>query len=75
MDFRVIFKEPFLEDLERIVKRIAVHDPTAAHKFGNLVVETCERLCFFPERHPRLRQRPNIRRVLIKNFYKVFLRG
>jgi hypothetical protein len=30
MDFKVIFKDTFLADLERIVRLIAVHNPAAA---------------------------------------------
>ena len=33
MDFKVIFKDPFLEDLERIVRLIAAREPTAARRF------------------------------------------
>ncbi len=74
MDFKVIFKESFLEDLEIIVRRIAVHDPTAAVRFGETVIKTSENLSFFPERHPRVRQRWEIRRFIIKEHFKVFYR-
>ena len=40
MDFKVIFKDPFLEDLERVVRLIAARDPTAAHRFGEIVVQS-----------------------------------
>ena len=74
MDFKVVFKDTFLADLERIVKLIAVHNPAAACKFGDLIVQTGEGLSFFPERHPKVRQRPGVRRFIFKRYYKVFYR-
>ena len=74
MDFKVIFKDTFLADLERIVRLIAVHNPGAALKLGELIVQTGESLSFFPERHPRVRQRPGVRRFIVKKYFKVFYR-
>ena len=74
MDFKVIFKDTFLADLERIVRSIAVHNPDAALKLGNLIVQTGESLSFFPERHPKVRQRPGVRRFIVRKYYKVFYR-
>jgi plasmid stabilization system protein ParE len=74
MDFKVIFKDTFLADLERIVRLIAVHNPAAAIKLGELIIQTSESLCFFPERHPKVRQRPGVRRFIVKKYYKVFYR-
>jgi plasmid stabilization system protein ParE len=31
-------------------------------------------LSFFPERHPRVRQRPGVRRFVVKKYFKVFYR-
>jgi toxin ParE1/3/4 len=74
MDFKVVFKDTFLADLERIVRLIAVHNPGAARKLGELIVQTGESLSFFPERHPRVRQRPGVRRFVVKKYFKVFYR-
>jgi plasmid stabilization system protein ParE len=74
MDFKVIFKDTFLEDLERIVRSIAVHSPSAACKLGGLVIQSGENLCFFPERHPKVRQRPGVRRYIVKKYFKMFYR-
>ena len=74
MDYKVIFKDTFLADLERIVRLIAVHNPDAALKLGELIVQTGESLSFFPERHPRVRQRPGVRRFIVKKYFKVFYR-
>jgi plasmid stabilization system protein ParE len=74
MDYRVIFKDTFLADLERIVRFIAVHNPSAARKLGDMILESAESLCFFPERHPKIRQRPGVRRFIVKKYFKVFYR-
>ena len=74
MDFRVIFKGAFLADLERIVRSVAVHNPSAARKLGDLIIQSGESLCFFPERHPKVRQRPGVRRFIVKKYFKVFYR-
>ena len=74
MDFKVIFKDTFLADLEQIVKSIALHNPGAAYKLGEQIVHFAESLSFFPERHPRVRQRPGVRRFIVKKHYKVFYR-
>jgi plasmid stabilization system protein ParE len=74
MDFKVIFRETFIEDLERIVRRIAVHNPQAARRLGEMIIDRSERLSFFPERHPKVRQRPGIRRFIVRNYFKVFYR-
>ncbi len=74
MDFKVIFRETFIEDLKRIVSSIAVHNPDAAQKLGEMIIETSETLSFFPQRHPKVRQRPGIRRFVVKKYFKVFYR-
>jgi len=74
MDFKVIFKDTFLADLEVIVRVIAVHNPEAARKLGVLIIQTAESLSFFPERHPQVSQRPGIRRFIVKKYFKVFYR-
>ncbi len=74
MDFKVIFKETFIQDLEQIVLRIAADNPTAASRLGNLIISQCESLSFFPERYPKIRQRPAIRRFVLRKNFKVFYR-
>jgi toxin ParE1/3/4 len=74
MDFKIIFKDTFLEDLEGIIKSIAVHDPSAARRLGEAMIARAERLNFFPERYPKLRQRPQIRRFIVGHHFKVFYR-
>lgn len=74
MDFKVIFNDSFLEDLHRIVRWIAVDNPQAARKLGETIVQTAEGLTFFPERYPRVRRRPEIRRFIVHRNFKVFYR-
>jgi plasmid stabilization system protein ParE len=74
VDYKVIFKDTFLADLEHIVKGIAVHNPPAARKLGDMIIESGESLSFFPERHPKVRQRPGVRRFIVKKYFKVFYR-
>ena len=74
MDFKVIFKDTFLDDLERIVRHIAAHNPLAARKLGEMIIQTAESLDFFPERYPKVRERPGIRRFVVKSHFKVFYR-
>jgi plasmid stabilization system protein ParE len=68
------FSDGLLTDLEGIVKSIAVHNPAAAVHLGELIIKTAERLSFFPERHPRVQQRPGVRRCIVKKHFKIFYR-
>lgn len=74
MDYKVIFKDTFIADLDRIVRRIAADNPIAAQNVGELAIRMAETLNIFPERYPRVRQRPYIRRFIVKKYYKVFYR-
>lgn len=72
MDFKVVFRESFLHDLRRIVESVAAHDQRAAARLGSLIVSRAEKLSFFPERYPRVRQRRNMRRFVVSKYFKVF---
>jgi len=74
MEFKVIFKDSFLADLKGLLRWIAPHDPAAARRLGETLVRAAEQLRFFPERHPRIRQRPAIRRFIAGKHFKVFYR-
>jgi toxin ParE1/3/4 len=74
MDFKVVFKDSFLEDLERIVRAVAVDNPGAARKLGEVIIRAGESLSFFPERYPQVRQRPGIRRYVVRRHFKIFYR-
>jgi plasmid stabilization system protein ParE len=47
MDFKVIFRDTFLDDLELVVRSIAAQNPTAARKLGELIISASESLSFF----------------------------
>lgn len=72
MDFKVIFRDSFLEDLESLLRLIAAENPAAANKLGNKIVAKADELRFFPERYPRVRQRRNVRRFIVQRYFKVF---
>ena len=74
MDFKVEFKDSFVNDLEQIVRRIAAHNPDAARNLGNLILDRCESLSFFPERYPKVRLRRGIRRFVVRKNFKIFYR-
>jgi len=74
VDYKVEFKEPFLDDLGQIVVAIAGENAEAARRLGEMIVTASEALEFFPQRHPRIRQRPEIRRFIVARYWKVFYR-
>jgi toxin ParE1/3/4 len=74
MDFKVIFGDIFLADLEEIIRFIAAENPTAARRLGEMIVRTGESLGYLPERYPRVRQRPQIRRFIVRKHFKIFYR-
>jgi toxin ParE1/3/4 len=74
MDYEVIFTTPFVADLERIIRWIAADNPAAALRLGERLIQAGESLGFFPERHPRVRQRPGVRRMIVQRHFKIFYR-
>lgn len=74
MDYKVDFKDSFIEDLEGIVCALAVEHAEAARNLGDLIVGASEGLAFFPERYPRVRRRPELRRFIVGRYFKVFYR-
>lgn len=74
MVFKVIFSETFLSDLEKTVRFIAAENPAAARRLGDMILRAGESLSFFPERHSRVRQRPQVRRLIVRKYFKVFYR-
>lgn len=74
MDYKVDFRDSFIEDLGAIVRAIAAENSEAAGHLGELIVAAGESLEFFPHRHPRVRNRPSLRRFIVAQHYKVFYR-
>lgn len=50
MDFKVFLSEEALSDLEQVIAYIAPHDPDAAARMGNRLLDTAFSLGSFPER-------------------------
>ena len=50
MDFKVLLSHEALSDLEQIVAYIAYHNPTAAGRVGNQLLDTAFSLNSQPER-------------------------
>lgn len=48
MDFKVIFRDTFIDDLGRIVRAIAIHNREAAQHLGESIIARAEKLNFFP---------------------------
>jgi addiction module RelE/StbE family toxin len=74
MDFKVVFCDTFLKDLEHIVKSIALQNTAAARQLGERIIQASERLSFLPERHPLVKQRPGVRRLIVRKYFKIFYR-
>jgi len=52
MNFKVIFRDTFMDDLGFIVRSIATHNAEAARLLGESIIARAEKLSFFPERYP-----------------------
>ena len=63
MDFQVFLSDDALTDLERIVAYIAPHNPVAAERLGNQLLDAALALNTFPERG---RVVPESRRVELR---------
>jgi plasmid stabilization system protein ParE len=74
MDFKLIFKDSFVNDLQQIIVAIAEINPDVARKLGDSIISKAESLVFFPERFPLVRQRRGIRRLIVMEHFKVFYR-
>ena len=74
MDYKVVYKETFLSDLEEVLKRMAAKNPETARRLGVAILRTSESLNSFPERFPRVRNRPGVRRFVQQKYFKVFYR-
>jgi plasmid stabilization system protein ParE len=61
MDWQVVFSTRSKTDLQKIVEYIARDDPTAAHRFGLLLIAKAESISHAPEGGIRLVERPGTR--------------
>jgi toxin ParE1/3/4 len=75
MDFQVVWTDPALADLEEIVVYISQHDPAAAGRVGNDIVDHAETLRTFPfigPTYPRGSRGGN--REIVCGNYRIFYR-
>jgi toxin ParE1/3/4 len=75
MDYKVIFSEPSIEDLENIVRFIARDNPQAAAEFGAKLIASVRNLAIFPRlgRVVPEKNDENIREIVFKS-YRIFYR-
>jgi plasmid stabilization system protein ParE len=75
MDYKIVFSDPSIEDLENIVRFIAQDNPQAAARFGAKLIESVRNLAAFPRlgRVVPEKNDENIREIIFKS-YRVFYR-
>jgi toxin ParE1/3/4 len=75
MDYKIIFSDPSIEDLENIVRFIAQDNPQAAARFGTKLIASVRHLAAFPRlgRVVPEKNDENIREIVFKS-YRVFYR-
>ena len=74
MDFKVFLSDDALNDLERIVAYIAPHNPFAAERMGNELLDAALSLKTFPERGrvgPEFR-RPELREIIFRSYRIIY---
>ena len=75
MDYKIIFSEPSIDDLENIVRFIARDNPRAATEFGAKLIQSVRHLAAFPRlgRVVPEQNDENIREIVFKS-YRIFYR-
>jgi toxin ParE1/3/4 len=74
MGFEVFLSEDALSDLERIVSYIALHNPVAAERMGNQLLDAALSLRNLPERGrvvPEFRQ-PELREIILRAYRIIY---
>jgi len=76
MDYKIIFSEPSIDDLENIGRFIARDNPQAAAQFGAKLIQSVRHLASFPRlgRVVPEKNDENIREIIFKShriFYRV----
>lgn len=74
MDFKVFLSEDALSDLERIVAYIAPHNPEAAGRLANRLLDAAYALAAFPERGRMVPefQRQEIRETILRSYRIIY---
>jgi toxin ParE1/3/4 len=75
MDYKIIFSEPAIDDLESIVRFILQDNPTVAAEFGGKLIGSVRHLGQFPRigRVVPEQNNKNIREIIFKP-YRIFYR-
>ncbi len=74
MDFKVFLSEEALSDLERVVAYIAPHNPAAAERMGNQLLDAAFSLHTLPERGrvvPEFRRR-GLREIIYRSYRIIY---
>ena len=74
MGFQVFLSKDALSDLERIVAYIAPHNPVAAERLGNQLLDAALSLQTFPDRGrlvPEFR-RPELREIIFRSYRIIY---
>lgn len=74
MDYKVIWDDEAIEELGRAVRHIAQHNPMAARKTGEAILQKAGRLSEFPEMGKVLRRlnRPDVREIPVPPYRIIY---
>ena len=74
MDFKVFLSNDALSDLERIVAYIAPHNPVAAERLGNRLLDAALSLHRFPERGRMVPEfhRTELREIIFRSYRIIY---
>lgn len=74
MGFKVFLSDEALTDLERIVAYIAFHNPEAARRMGDQLLDAAESLAELPERGRVVPEfwRPEIREIIVRSYRIIY---
>jgi plasmid stabilization system protein ParE len=75
MDYKIVFSQPAIEDLEGIVRFIAQDNPAAAAQFGGKLIDSVRKLAAFPHlgRVVPEKNDEHIREIILRP-YRIFYR-
>jgi len=74
MDFKVFLSNDALSDLERIVAYVAAHNPIAAGRLGNQLLDAALSLRTLPERGRAVPEipRPELREIIFRSYRIIY---
>lgn len=75
MDFKVVWTDPALAELQEIVTYISRDDPSAAERVGNDIIDHVETLRTFPLIGPTYPRGSRVdKREIVRGNYRIFYR-